>query len=80
MTIEEQFLTKSKFAKLVEATVAELKIPYMDAVLHLCDKNGIEPEDIRKFISPTIKGKIEAEAMQLNFLPRTNSLDSAFFD
>ena len=78
--IEEQFLTKSKFAKLVEATVVELKIPYMDAVLHLCDKNGIEPEDVRKFISPTIKGKIEAEAMQLNFLPRTNSLDSAFFD
>ena len=33
-----------------------------------------------KFISPIIKGKIEAEAMGLNFLPKTNSLDSAFFE
>lgn len=78
--IEEQFLTKTKFAKLVEQTVIDLRLSYMDAVLHLCEENGIEPEDCRKFISPTIKGKIEAEAMQLNFLPRTNSLDSAFFE
>ena len=52
----------------------------MDAIIHLCDKNDIELEDINKFISPIIKGKIEAEAMGLNFLPKTNSLDSAFFE
>ena len=52
----------------------------MDAILHLCEKNDIEPEDVNKFISPIIKGKLEAEAMKLNFLPRTNSLDSAFFE
>jgi len=80
MTIEENFLTKSKFTKLIESTVSELRIPYMDAVLHLCDKNGIEPEDVKKFISPIIRDKIEAEAMNLNFLPKQNSLDSALFE
>lgn len=78
--IEDQFLTKSKFTKLVENTVHELKVPYMEAILHLCDKNNIEPEDVKKFISPIIKTKLEAEAMQLNFLPKQNTLDSALFE
>ena len=78
--IEEQFLTKTKFAKLIEATVLETKMTYMDTVLHLCEKNNIEPEDVKKFISPVIRDKIAAEAMELNFLPKTNSLDSAFFE
>lgn len=80
MSIEENFLTKSKFTKLVEATVTELKIPYMEAVLHLCEKNDMEPEDVKKFISPIIRDKIEAEAMRLNFLPKQNTLDSALFE
>ena len=78
--IEDNFLTKAKFTKLIESTVSELKITYMDAVLHHCDKNDIEPEDVKKFISPIIRDKIEAEAMNLNFLQRQNSIDSALFE
>jgi len=80
MKIEEQFLTKSKFTKLIEATVGELKIPYMDAIIKVCETNDIEIEDIRKFISPVIKDKLEAEAMDLNFLPKKNSIDSSLFE
>ena len=80
MKVEEQFLTKSKFTKLIEATVADMKIPYMDAILHVCDKNNIEPEDVKKFISPVIRDKLEAEAMDLNFLPKKNSINSEFFE
>ena len=80
MKVEEQFLTKSKFTKLIESTVADMKIPYMDAILHVCDKNNIEPEDVKKFISPIIKNKLEAEAMDLNFLPKKTSIDSSFFE
>ena len=80
MKIEEQFLTKSKFTKLIESTVAEIKIPYMDAILMVCEKNDIEIEDIKKFISPVIRDKLEAEAMDLNFLPKKNSIDSSFFN
>tara|TARA_B100000029_G_C17505403_1_gene934276 strand:- start:304 stop:543 length:240 start_codon:yes stop_codon:yes gene_type:complete len=78
--IEDKFLTKSKFTKLIEKTVSDLSIPYMEAILHVCDKNGIEPEDVKKFVSPVIKNKVEAEAMNLNFLPKQNTLDSAFAD
>ena len=72
--IEEQFLTRSKFTKIVEETVLDKALSYMDAVLYLCEKNSIDPEDVKKFISPIIKGKIEAEAMSLNFLPKQNTL------
>ena len=74
------FLNKSKFTQLIEKTVSELRISYMDAILHLCEKNDIDPQDVNKFISPIIKGKLEAEAMNLNFLPKTNSIDSSLFE
>tara|TARA_X000000950_G_scaffold165161_1_gene201863 strand:+ start:144 stop:386 length:243 start_codon:yes stop_codon:yes gene_type:complete len=80
MKIEEQFLTKSKFTKLIEKTVADLRIPYMDAIIKVCETNDIEIEDIRKFVSPVIKDKLEAEAMDLNFLPKKNSIDSSLFN
>ena len=80
MKIEEHFLTKSKFTKLIENVVAEAKMPYMDAIIKVCETNGIELEDIRKFISPVIKDKLEAEAMDLNYLPKKNPIDSSLFN
>ena len=78
--LEEQFLNKSKFSKLIEKTVIEKSIGYMEAILLFCDDNNIEPEDVKKFVSPIIRDKLEAEAMSLNFLPKTNSIDSALFE
>lgn len=72
--IEEKFLTKNRFAKMIEASVKEYKFTYMDAVIEVCTKLDVDLEDCKKFITPTIKEKIEAEAMVLNFLPRQNTL------
>jgi hypothetical protein len=74
MTLEEKFLTKTKFSKLIEETVLAKRLSYMDAIIWLCEEHSIEIEDCRKFISPIIKDKLEAEARKLNFLPRTNEL------
>ena len=68
------FLNKSGFSTLVEKAVFKKKISYMDAILHVCDKNNIEPEDVKKFLNGVIVEKVEAEAMNLNFLPRQNML------
>ena len=80
MKVEEQFLTKSKFTKLIEKMVAELKIPYMDAIIKVCENNEIEIDDVKKFVSPVIRDKLEAEAMELNFLPKKNSIDESLFE
>jgi len=72
-----EFMTKSKFSKLVDAVVLEKRISYMDAVLHLCEKYNIDPEDSKKYVSTVVKSKIEVEAMNLNFLPKSNELPLA---
>lgn len=59
---------------LVEKTVKNHRSSYMDAVIHICGDIDVDLEDVRKFISPTIKDKLEAEAMNLNYLPRQNML------
>lgn len=74
MTDEKQFLTKQKFTKLIEDVVQKRNVSYMDAVINVCDDHDVDLEDVRKFITPIIKDKIQAEAMHLNYLPRANTL------
>lgn len=75
--MNEKFLTKSEFSKLVEKNVLDKRMSYMDAVLMVCEDHGIDPEDVKKFVSGPIQDKIEGEAMRLNLIPRSNEL---FFD
>lgn len=70
MSEEVDFMTKTKFSKLVENTVMHMRMPYIDAVILCCEKNGIDLEDSRKYVSTVIKSKLEAEARTLNFLER----------
>jgi hypothetical protein len=72
---EEKFLTKKSFSAMIESFVFQHKMSYMDAIVHLCEKNGLELEDIKKYLSPTIVEHLESEARQLNFLPKQNTLD-----
>ena len=74
MINDETFLNKPNFTKMVETTVLDTKQSYMDAVLDLCDRLDIDPIDVKKFVSPIIQSKIEAEAMTLNLIPRQNTL------
>ena len=74
MIDDETFLNKPNFTKMVENKVLDTKQSYMDAVLDLCDKLDIYPIDVKKFVSPIIQSKIEAEAMTLNLIPKQNTL------
>lgn len=72
--IEKDFMNRAKFSKLIETQVIEKKLTWIDAVVEVCGITNMEPEDVKKFISPVIKEKIEAEAMNLNYLPKQNEL------
>tara|TARA_R110001583_G_scaffold142306_1_gene294595 strand:- start:62 stop:295 length:234 start_codon:yes stop_codon:yes gene_type:complete len=74
MIDDETFLNKPNFTKMIENKVLDTKQSYIDAVIDLCEKLDIDPIDVKKFISPVIQGKIEAEAMTLNLIPRQNTL------
>ena len=66
--------TPKTFTLEIERIVREKKITHMDAVLWYCQKEGIEPETVGSLISKGLKEKIEANARELNFLPRTAQL------
>lgn len=77
MTKNSNFLTKAKFSNLVEQTVVDKQLSYMDAIIWLCEQYNLELEDTRKYVNNVIKNKLEVEAMKLNFIEKnfTNTLD-----
>lgn len=74
MKLDGLMLTKKKFSKMIEETVRIKRIPYMDAIILICEKNSLEVEDIKKYLNEAITNKVEVEAMDLNYLPRSNKL------
>ncbi|WP_339612009.1 late promoter transcription accessory protein [uncultured Planktosalinus sp.] len=70
----EKILTKENFCVLVEESVRKKAHPYMDAVLEICDKHTIDPEQVSSLLNMSIKDKIEAEARDLNYLEKVNKL------
>ena len=62
------------FSLNIENIVKDKKITHMEAVLWFCQKEGIEPDTVSSLISKALKEKIEANARELNFLPRQAQL------
>lgn len=58
----------------IEKLVQQHSIDYIDACLLYCDTNGVEIEQLADIIkkNPNIKGKLQIEAEQLNFMKKTN--------
>jgi hypothetical protein len=74
--IFQKTLSNEKFIKEVETLVTKYKLDYMDAVVHLCEKHGIEIEAAASIIKNNIKirAKIQSAAEDLNYLPRSARL------
>jgi len=70
-----RFMNKKTFSRLIETTVFTTELSYMDAIVHICEKNNIELEDVKRYLTPSILDHLEAEARSLNFLPKLNTLD-----
>ena len=66
--------TPKIFAKKIEEIVKDKQITHMEAVLWYCDDQEIEPDSVKGLISKALKEKIEANARDLNFLPRQAQL------
>ena len=66
--------TPKTFALVIENIVKEKNITHMDAVLWYCQKEEIELEAVGSLVSKGLKEKIEANARELNFLPKQAQL------
>ena len=66
--------TSKTFTLVIENIVKEKRITHMDAVLWYCEQEGLEPDGLGTLLSKGLKEKIEANARELNFLPRQAQL------
>ena len=66
--------TPKIFALKIEDIVKEKRITHMEAVLWYCSDQEIEPDSVKGLISKPLKQKLEANARELNFLPRQAQL------
>jgi hypothetical protein len=66
--------TPKIFAQKIEEIVKEKQITHMEAVLWYCQTQEIEPDSVKGLVSKALKEKIEANARDLNFLPRQAQL------
>jgi Phage late-transcription coactivator len=61
----------------IEDIVYELDVDYMDACMVYCQRNNLEIEFLGALIkkNPYIKGKIQEEAEDLNFMKKSTRLE-----
>lgn len=69
------FKSTNEFSLHIEKTAKELRLSHMDAVLHYCKENYLEPEDVAKLINKSLKDKIEVDFRDANYLPKQATLD-----
>ena len=67
-------ITTKNFSLQIEELVKTKNMSYMDAEIHYCHEKDIEPERIARFIDKGMKEKIQSDAENLNYLPKTRSL------
>lgn len=65
---EANFINKAKFSKTVEIHVQHDGLDYMDAILLTCEENGVEVETCKKYLSDSIKNKLERQVKALNLI------------
>ena len=71
--MESKFFCPTKFAQEIESLVLNnANMNYIDAIVHFCDKNGVDVESVPKLIPKPLKEKIKYEATELNFLKRSS--------
>ena len=70
-------LTTEKFISEIDDLVLKYNLEYLDAVVYYCEKNNLELETAESIIKSNlkIKSKLQLEAENLNFLPKTAKLN-----
>jgi len=63
-----------KFMEKIEKLVQQTKMTYIDAVLHYCEENKLEPETAGQLVGGKLKAQIQEEAEDLNLIQKTSKL------
>ena len=69
-----KIMTNEGFSIIVERFAHDNKVPHIEALAHVVEERGIDEEAIIPMLTKSLISKIEAEARDLNILPRMNKL------
>jgi uncharacterized protein YdhG (YjbR/CyaY superfamily) len=64
-------ITKEELRLQVEKLVAHDGMSYTEAIIEICERKEIDPEDMAKLVKGPLKIKLEVEAMDRNIIKRT---------
>ena len=67
-------ITPKKFSIIIEDLVNTKNLTYLEAVIYYCEQEGIEAHTITRWIDKGMREKIQYDAEELNYLPKTSSL------
>lgn len=69
------FNNASDFSHFIESAAKREERTCTDVILEYCDSRDIEPDDISRLISPSLKGKIEQEMIESGLMAERNTLE-----
>lgn len=80
--MSNDFLTTETFSLRVETVFLEAKgaINYIDALLVVCDEIGVDDEEVSSLLSPTLRDKLEAEAVENRTISKANTTIKLSFE
>ena len=63
-----------RFMANIEELVQRTKMTYIDAVVHYCEENKLEPETTGQMVGGKLKQHIQEEAEGLNLIQKSSKL------
>ena len=71
MTTREE---RNNFSLMIEQRAESHGIKYMEAIIDYCEESGLEFEVAGTLVNQILRAKIEDEARELRFLPKSSKL------
>ena len=62
------------FMENIEQLVQKTNMSYLDAIVHYCEENKLDPETAGKMVGGKLKQNIQDEAEDLHLIERTSKL------
>lgn len=69
------FRTPNEFSLYIEMTAVKQQRTCTDVIIEYCDIRDLDPDDISKLISVSLREKIKIEMQELGLMRKTSTID-----
>lgn len=69
------FRTANEFSLYVEMSAVKTERTCTDVILSYCEMRDLDPNDISRLVSTSLREKIKIEMQEMGLMPRTSTLE-----